>query len=148
MSTLAIATSQMGQGAWTRSSISRVKPNSCAMASAIDCTPWNITEIPTTPGTRTVANADCAAVPCPPPMPCPIFGKTKRKTKQSRNGWMSVRSTNSQRCLRSTTRSRSMSAPSAVQLAAATDRVGPPPIRRAGASGAAEVVIVPAAPGR
>ena len=49
-STLAIATSQIGQGACTRSSISRVKPNSCAMASAIDCTPWNMTEIPTTPG--------------------------------------------------------------------------------------------------
>src|ERR1022692_2473448 len=49
-STLAMATSQMGQGAWTRSSISRVKPNSWAMARAIDCTPWNMIEIPTTPG--------------------------------------------------------------------------------------------------
>ena len=40
------------------------KPNSCAMASAIDCTPWNMTEIPTTPGTKMVAKADCsAAVP-------------------------------------------------------------------------------------
>src|SRR4029077_9984874 len=56
-STLAIATSQIGQGAWTRSSISRVKPNSCAMFSAIDCTPWNMTEIPTTPGTRMGATA-------------------------------------------------------------------------------------------
>ena len=44
---------------------------------------------------------------------------------------MIVRSTNSQMCLRSTTTSRSSSAPSAVQLAAATERVGPPPIRRA-----------------
>ncbi len=70
-----MATSQMGQGACTRSSISRVKPNSCAMARAIDCTPWNMTEMPTTPGTRMVANADSAAAPCPP-MPCPIFGKT------------------------------------------------------------------------
>ena len=42
---------------------------------------------------------------------------------------MIVRSTNSHQCLRSTTRSRSRSAPSAVQLAAATERVGPPPIR-------------------
>src|SRR5579863_5557856 len=130
--TLAIATSQMGHGAWTRSSISRVKPNSCAIASAIDCTPWNMTEIPTTPGTRIVANADCCTVPCPP-MPWPIFGNTYRNTKHSRNGWMIVRSTNSQMCLRSTTRSRSIRAPSAVQLAAATERVGPPPIRRAGA---------------
>src|SRR5215470_19791452 len=60
-STLAMATSQMGHGAWTRSSISRVKPNSCAIASAIDCTPWNMTEMPITPGSRIVANADCSA---------------------------------------------------------------------------------------
>ena len=74
-STFSIATSQIGHGAWTRSSISRVKPNSWAMASAIDCTPWNMTEIPTTPGTRMVAKADCWAEPWPP-MPCPIFGNT------------------------------------------------------------------------
>ena len=145
-STLATATSQIGHGACTRSSISRVKPNSWAMASAIDCTPWNMTEMPTTPGTRMVANADSAAVPCPP-MPWPIFGNTNRNTKQSRNGWMIVRSTNSQACLRSTTRSRSSSAPSAVQLAAATDRVGPPPIRWV-AAGVSAVVISPAAPCR
>jgi hypothetical protein len=48
---------------------------------------------------------------------------------------MIVRSTNSQKCLRNTTTSRSISAPSAVQLAAATERVGPPPIRRALALG-------------
>ena len=146
-STLATATSQMGQGACTRSSISRVKPNSWAMFRAMDCTPWNMTEMPTTPGTRMVANADSAAVPCPP-MPWPILGNTNRNTKQSRNGWITVRSTNSHRCLRSTTRSRSMSAPSAVQLAAATDRVGPPPIRRGGAWGVSEAVISPAAPSR
>ena len=69
------ATSQIGQGACTRSSISRVKPNSWAMASAIDCTPWNMTDMPTTPGTRMVAKADCCGA-VPPPMPCPIFGKT------------------------------------------------------------------------
>ena len=71
-----MATSQMGHGACTRSSISRVKPNSWAMLRAMDCTPWNMTEIPTTPGTSTVANADSAAMPPPPPMPWPIFGKT------------------------------------------------------------------------
>ena len=114
--TLAAATSQIGHGAWTRSSISRVKPNSWAMASAIDCTPWNMIEIPTTPGTRMVAKADSAFAPWPP-MPWPILGNTKRKTKHSRNGWTRVRSTNSHRCLPSTTRSRSMSAPSAVTLA-------------------------------
>jgi hypothetical protein len=37
-STFSTASSQIGQGACTRSSISRVKPNSWAMASAIDCT--------------------------------------------------------------------------------------------------------------
>ena len=62
-STLAMATSQIGHGAWTRSSISRVKPNSCAMASAIDWTPWNMIEMPTTPGTSTVANAGLGAAP-------------------------------------------------------------------------------------
>ena len=45
---------------------------------------------------------------------------------------MIVRSANSQMCLRTTTTSRSSSAPSAVQLAAATERVGPPPILAAG----------------
>ena len=45
------------------------------MASAMDCTPWNMTEIPTTPGTKMVAKADCSAA-LRPPMPCPIFGKT------------------------------------------------------------------------
>ncbi len=134
-STLAMATSQIGQGACTRSSISRVKPNSWAMLSAMDCTPWNMTEIPTTPGTRIVANADCWASPWPP-MPWPILGNTYRKTKHSRNGWMIVRRPNSHQCLRRTTRSRSIRAPSAVQLAAATERVGPPPIRLlAGCSG-------------
>ena len=65
-STFAMATSQIGQGACTRSSISLVKPNSWAMASAMDCTPWNMTEIPTTPGTRMVAKADCSTGPRPP----------------------------------------------------------------------------------
>ena len=75
-STLAMATSQMGHGACTRSSISRVKPNSCDMMRATDWTPWNRIEMPTTPGTRRVAKADSAAGPPPPPMPWPIFGKT------------------------------------------------------------------------
>ena len=74
-STLAMATSQIGHGAWTRSSISRVNPNSWAIDSAMDWTPWNMTEIPTTPGTRIVAKADSSTRPWPP-MPCPIFGKT------------------------------------------------------------------------
>ena len=75
--TLEMATSQIGQGACTRSSISRVKPNSCASGIATAWMPWNMMERPTTPGTRTVANADSApGTPLAPPMPCPIFGKT------------------------------------------------------------------------
>ena len=65
--TLAAATSQMGHGAWTRSSISRVNPNSWDICKATGCTPWNMTEIPTTPGMSTVANAeDAAALGVPP----------------------------------------------------------------------------------
>ena len=75
--TLEMATSQMGQGAWTRSSISRVKPNSCASGMATAWMPWNMMDRPTTPGTSTVAKADSApGTPLAPPMPCPIFGKT------------------------------------------------------------------------
>ena len=47
-----------------------------AMASAIDWTPWNITEMPTTPGTSTVANADSSAGRALPPTAWPILGKT------------------------------------------------------------------------
>ena len=75
--TLDMATSQIGQGAWTRSSISRVKPNSWASGMATAWMPWNMMDNPTTPGTSTVANADSApGTPLAPPMPCPIFGKT------------------------------------------------------------------------
>ena len=75
-STLEMATSQMGQGACTRSSISRVKPNSWASCMATAWTPWNMIEMPTTPGTSTVAKADSAAGLLPPPMPWPILGNT------------------------------------------------------------------------
>ena len=124
------------------------------MFSAIDWTPWNITEMPTTPGTSTVANADDAAADWPPTA-WPICGNTYRNTKHSRNGWMTVRSTNSQKCLRTTTRSRSSSAPSAVQLAAATERsgrsggsAGGRPAGAGDGGGAAVVAISRAAPSR
>ena len=65
-STFEMATSQIGHGACTRSSISRVKPNSWAIVSAIDWTPWNMTEMPTTPGTSTVAKS-AAPVEFDPP---------------------------------------------------------------------------------
>lgn len=57
-STLAAATSQIGHGACTRSSISRVKPNSWDIWMATDWMPWNMIAMDTTPGTSTVANAD------------------------------------------------------------------------------------------
>src|SRR5579875_4128814 len=77
--TLDPATSHTGHGAWTRSSISRVNPNSVDSCRATAWTPWNMVEIPTTPGTSTVANpADPAA---PPPTDWPICGKTYRNTK-------------------------------------------------------------------
>ncbi len=122
-STFAIATSQIGHGAWTRSSISRVKPNSCAMDIAIDWTPWNMTEMPTTPGTRIVANADSSAVPCATDA-LPDLGEhvEEHEAEQERLDQRAKHELHS--CLRSTTRSRRSSAPRAVQLAAATERVG------------------------
>ena len=55
-------------------------------------------EIPTTPGTSTVAKPDSEAEPPPdPPTAWPIFGNTKRKTKHKRNGCTRVRITNSPR---------------------------------------------------
>ena len=110
--TLAIATNQIGQGAWTRSSISRVYPKSWDICRATDWTHWNMIEIPSTPGTSTVANADSATVPpFVPPIDCPISGNTKRKTKHNRTGCTRVRVTNSAKVFFSTTRSRSRSAP-------------------------------------
>ena len=68
--TLEMATSQIGHGACTRSSISRVKPNSCASCMATAWIPWNMMERPTTPGTSTVAKADSApGMPLAAPMP-------------------------------------------------------------------------------
>ena len=65
-----MATSQMGHGACTRSSISRVKPNSCASGIATAWIPWNMIDSPTTPGTRTVAKADSApGTPLAAPIP-------------------------------------------------------------------------------
>src|ERR1039458_5843241 len=73
-STLAIATSQIGHGDWTRSSISRVYPNSVDICKATAWIPWNMIEIATTPGTSTVAKWDSATGPAPAPMPWPILG--------------------------------------------------------------------------
>ncbi len=85
--------------------------------------PWNMIVIPITPGTSTVANADSERAP-PPPTLWPIRGNTYRNTNTSRNGWISVRTTNSHLFFHSTTRSRRISARRATRLAASTERVG------------------------
>ena len=101
-----------------------MKPNSWASTIATAWMPWNMMAMPTTPGTSTVAKADWPACPLPPPTPWPMVGNTYRNTKTSRNGWTSVRATNSNTCLRSTARSRRTSAASASRLAAAAERAG------------------------
>ena len=149
-STFSKATSQIGHGACTRSSISRVKPNSCARSRATDWTPWNMIEIPTTPGTRIVANGISDEPPLDelPPIAWPIFGNTNKKTKHKRNGCISVRTTNSKTCLRRTTRSRSKRAPSAMREASNVDRVGCVETGMCGTMAIDSVVMCPAAPFR
>ena len=68
------ATAHTGRGAITRSSISRVYPNSCTSGSATACTPWKTIAVATTPASSSVENAASAAPD--PPIPSPIFGKT------------------------------------------------------------------------
>ena len=78
-----------------------------------------------------------------------MLGNTYRNTNTSRNGWISVRSTNSQKFLRSTTKSRRISAFSAVRLAAITERVGLIAMRScSGAAGLAVAALTRAAPCR
>jgi hypothetical protein len=68
------ATIDAGSGASTRSSISRVKPNSCTSGRATAWMPWNRIEVATTPATSRVEKT---SAPSPvPPTPWPIFGKT------------------------------------------------------------------------
>ncbi len=59
-----IATSDTGSGASTRSSISRVYPNSCTIGSATDWMPWKMIARPMTPATSRVENS---AAPAPEP---------------------------------------------------------------------------------
>ena len=68
-----IATPEMESGAITRSSISRVKPNSVTRGKATACTPWNMHAIATTPGTRRLENVEDSF---PPPTARPILGNT------------------------------------------------------------------------
>ncbi len=105
-------------------------------------------EIPTTPGTSTVANFDSSTLPPPPPMPWPILGNTNRNTNTSRNGWTSVRITNSHLFFHSTTRSRRISARSAMRLAAIVERVGSIAMCGCGAASDGAAAISRAAPCR
>src|SRR3954452_30839 len=73
-----IATPLIDSGAITRSSISRVNPNSVTSGRATDCTPWNMHAIATTPGTNRLENVDS---PADPPTPSPILGNTYVNTK-------------------------------------------------------------------
>ena len=124
-STLDMATSQIGQGAWTRSSISRVKPNSWAICMATAWTPWNMIEMPTTPGTSTVANADSAAGSLPAADALADLGEDVEED-EARAGTAGprVRMTNSQKFFRSTHQVAQDERPRAVRLAATVDRVG------------------------
>ena len=67
------ATPATGSGAITRSSISRLTPNSCTNGSATAWIPWKMHAIATTPGTSRLENW---ASPAAPPTPWPILGKT------------------------------------------------------------------------
>ena len=108
---LPAATAHTGNGAITRSSISRVNPNSCTSGSATAWIPWKMHAIAITPGTRMLENSAC---PDCPPTPWPICGKTYVNTNTNSSGCMTVRRMNSTKFLRRTARSRSRSAPNAV----------------------------------
>ena len=90
----------IGSGASTRSSISRVYPNSCTIGSATDWMPWKMIASATTPATSSVENVRSRRRPAPP-TPWPIFGNTYVNTNTSRNGWSSVRGMNSREVLAS-----------------------------------------------
>ena len=105
------ATAQTGSGAITRSSISRVNPNSWTSGSATAWIPWKMHAIAMTPGTRMLENVDS---PWVPPTPWPICGKTYVNTNTNSSGCMTVRRMNSMKFFRSTVRSRSISAPNAI----------------------------------
>ena len=109
--TFSIATPAIGSGAITRSSISRVNPNSCTSGSATACTPWNMHAIATTPGT---SRLEKVVSPEPePPTPNPIFGNTYVNTKTKSSGCITERTMNSTTFLRRTLRSRIKSATNA-----------------------------------
>jgi len=100
-----------------------VKPNSWDIVSAIDWTPWNMTEMPTTPGTSTVAKP-AAPRALEPPTAWPIFGKDEEEHEAQQERLDQGSHTNSRLVFHSTTRSRRISAPRRLRLASKTLRVG------------------------
>ena len=105
-------TAETGIGAITRSSISRLYPNSCTSGRATAWIPWKMHAIAMTPGTRRLEKF--VSPSAPPPIPCPIFGNTYVNTNTNSNGCMIVRSANSMNDFLRTFRSRSSSAPNAM----------------------------------
>jgi len=59
-----------------------VNPNSWAIVSAIDWTPWNMTEMPTTPHEH---RGETGGARFRPPIAWPIFGR-RREYENKRNG--------------------------------------------------------------
>ena len=74
--TLAMATSQIGHGAWTRSSISRVNPNSWDIGQGDGLDPLEHDRDPDDARARGWWRTQTPAVVPPPPIPWPILGKT------------------------------------------------------------------------
>ncbi len=98
--------------------------------------------MPTTPATSSVANDPPPGPPRVAPIPCPIFGNTKVKTKTSRNGWRTVRGMNSFKFLLSTVMSRSSRALNAARLAWAALRVEWSPRTGAAPPGVVVAVVI------
>ena len=89
--TFSRATAHSGSGHITRSSISRVMPNSDESGSATAAIPENMMATAINPGRRMVPKS------APPPtaigLPLPMRGRMKVKTKRNNNGCIPTRST-------------------------------------------------------
>src|SRR5579859_1674118 len=106
--TFSSATAQIGTGHITRSSISRVMPNSLESGSATAAIPLNMIATAINPGSRIVPKLppDPAAPPIMIGLPPAIRGMMKVKTKRNSSGCIPTRSTNGSSSRLSTRRSR------------------------------------------
>ena len=99
------ATAHTGSGHITRSSISRVTPNSCASGSATAAMPANMMPTAINPGNSTVEKVAPFITPraigfiAAPPAMC---GITKVKTKRNSSGFMPTRMANGSSSRRNT----------------------------------------------